>query len=184
MQQWGAVLSASLAGAVCDLRTRRIPNALTGPFFLAGAVWEACAHGWAGLGDGMVGCLLMAAPFVALFLFTPAGGGAGDAKLMGALGVWLGRSNGLVALMSVLAAGVVVGVAYAVARKRLRGVTLNLMILIYGILGLAGGRHKWSEAEQVLSSTQAMLPVPYGLSILAGVCLAMGIAVWKTGALS
>ena len=86
--QWGVVIGTALAAAVCDLRTRRVPNLLTGPIVLAGLAWGIWVGGWAGLADSVAGCLLLAIPYVLLFVF--AGGGAGDAKLMGAIGSrWL-----------------------------------------------------------------------------------------------
>ena len=96
--QWGVVLCVSLIGAITDLRSGRIPNFLTMPILLAGATWAVWLCGPAGLADALLGCLLLATPYVLLFVF--AGGGAGDAKLMGAIGAWLGVVNGLVALAS------------------------------------------------------------------------------------
>ena len=55
--QWGAVLGASLAAAVWDLRQRRIPNALTLPMLGAGLVYSAWVGGLSGaagsLADGV-----------------------------------------------------------------------------------------------------------------------------------
>ncbi len=71
--QWGAVIGASLAAAVFDMMQRRIPNRLTGPVFLGGLVWSLYACGWGGLRDAFAGGVLLALPFVVLFVC--AGGG-------------------------------------------------------------------------------------------------------------
>ncbi|MCX5772283.1 MAG: A24 family peptidase, partial [Candidatus Hydrogenedentes bacterium] len=81
--QWGAAVGASLAGAAFDLWTRRIPNRLTGPVLALGLVWALWVCGWGGLAESVLGCALLGAPFVVLWLYG--GGGAGDAKLMGAV---------------------------------------------------------------------------------------------------
>ena len=94
--QWGVVIGASLFAVVSDIRQRRIPNALTFPLLAVGLIWAACFGGLAGLLEALGACALLALPYVLLFIFV--GGGAGDAKLMGAIGAWLGLRYGLVAL--------------------------------------------------------------------------------------
>ena len=51
-------------------------------------------------------------------LFVFAGGGAGDAKMMGALGAWLGLANGVVALVAVALSGAVIGLGYALIKGK------------------------------------------------------------------
>ena len=82
--QWGIVIGASLIAAITDLHRRRIPNALTVPLLLFGLIKSTCLAGGSGLLESAGACFLLALPFVLLFIF--AGGGAGDAKLMGAIG--------------------------------------------------------------------------------------------------
>lgn len=101
------VATFTVVAAVWDLRTRRIPNSLTIPVFLAGWVFQGFDRGWAGLGDAALGFLV---GFGILFvLWVIGGGGGGDVKLMGALSVWLGfrltllvmiASTGLVLLIT------------------------------------------------------------------------------------
>ncbi|MBM4028430.1 MAG: prepilin peptidase [Planctomycetes bacterium] len=82
--QWGVVLGASLAAALTDLRNRRIPNRLTMPLALVGLAVAFYGGGWANLGAAGAAYLVLALPYILLFLL--AGGGAGDAKMMGATG--------------------------------------------------------------------------------------------------
>lgn len=176
---WVAVLCGSLVAAVCDVRTRRIPNWLTGPMFLAGIVWAAWQCGWAGVGDGLLGCLLLAIPFVFLFLL---GGGAGDAKLMGAIGVWLGVRNGVIALPAVVFAGALIGVIYAANQRRSGHVLVNLGSMVLGLLGMFRGHNPWNRPQDVMPGPDAMLKMPYGLSIFVGLCVtAAGVYAWRTG---
>lgn len=90
------VVSLALFTAVCavtDLRTRKIPNKLTLPAFVLGLAYQLAFHPhgdtiWLSLWDAAKAFSL---GFGALFiLWLIGGGGGGDAKLMGALSVWLG----------------------------------------------------------------------------------------------
>ncbi|MBD3672510.1 MAG: prepilin peptidase [Planctomycetaceae bacterium] len=73
---------------VSDLRTRQIPNGLNLAALILGLVFQYLSHGWEGLGNSGLGFVLGFGTFFVLWL--TGGGGGGDAKLMGALGVWLG----------------------------------------------------------------------------------------------
>ena len=82
------VFAFTLAAGISDLRTRRLPNWLTVPAFLAALVFHTATGGWTGLGQALGG---FAIGFGILFvLWLIGGGGGGDVKLMGALGAWLG----------------------------------------------------------------------------------------------
>ena len=171
--QWGAAIGASAAAAVCDVRFRKIPNRITGLCFLGGLIWAVTAAGLAGLADGLLGGAIMMLPYLVLFIF--AGGGAGDAKMMGALGMWLGTRNGTVALVAVAVSGAVLGVGYALSKKRSRLLLENLSQMGRAALSATAGGPLGSPATEVLlPPKEKMLPMPYGVAILVGVCLAAG----------
>ena len=175
--QWGVAIGAALLAAAFDVRTGRIPNWLTAGVFLAGIAWCAGTGGIAKVGDGLGACALIALPYVLLFLF--AGGGAADAKLMGALGVWLGIHNGIALLIAVLAAGAILGIGYAIAKQRLSNVVANISLILLGLKRVVVGRNSWSEATGLIPDSELMLKVPYGLSIFVGVCVAaIGELAW------
>lgn len=177
--QWGVVIGASLAAALFDAAWRRIPNLLTGPLVASGLAWSGIAAGWAGVTDAALAMVLLALPYVLLFLF--AGGGAGDAKLMGAIGAWLGLVNGMAVLLCVAGAGIVLGVAFAAARKQLGGALRNVALAVVGMaFALAGrsGRAGWHAAIVQVPDRGKM---PYGLAVFVGVCLAAGgVVLWKS----
>ena len=98
---------------VTDLRSRRVPNLLVGISFLAGMSFQLWAHGWAGLGTGAAGAGVALLLFGALFLLG--GMGAGDVKLMAAVGSWLGFQQTLVALAMTSILGGIMALAWAIA---------------------------------------------------------------------
>jgi prepilin peptidase CpaA len=167
--QWGAVFGACVLAGATDLRWRRIPNWLTGPLFVTGLIFGGSVNlsGWARLGDSVGATLLLAAPFIVLFVI--AGGGAGDAKMMGAIGAWLGVRSGGVVLLAVCLSGMVLGIGWAIVKGRSRGVFLNMFWMVMGLFYGALGRSRPSEVRSALPESRNMLLMPYGLAILVGV---------------
>jgi len=177
--QWVVVIGCCIAAAVTDLRSRRIPNVLTGPMFLAGLAWSLAVGGWSGLGDSALAALVLAIPYLVLFLI--AGGGAADAKLMAAVGAWLGFHEGVVALVCVCVCGAILGMGYAVIKKQSRGVLSNLALMVLSLVWMVMGRRPIKEVAAGFPDSKKMLTVPYGLAILTGVCVAAAgarLAVW------
>lgn len=173
--QWGAAIGASLAAAVCDIRTTRIPNWLTGPAAGLGLIYAACSGGWPGLGDSVAACLLVPLPYLVLFLLGQ--GGAGDAKLMGALGAWLGIADGLIVLCSVAAVGAAFALLRVLAHPQRRTLCSNLAssMYLYGI-ALMGGRKGLAiirtEPQDEANFDGRQVTIPYGAAVFVGVCLA------------
>ncbi len=98
-----ALLMVGIAG-VWDLRKGIIPNWLTLPGLLLGFGWHFARSGWTGLLFALGGAVLMAVFFLIPYLLG--GLGAGDLKLVLALGALLGPREGVqVALASAIAGG-------------------------------------------------------------------------------
>ena len=174
--QWGVVIGASLLAAVGDLCERRIPNALTFPLLIVGLIWAVWFGGLAGLAEAVGACALLALPYIFLFLFF--GGGAGDAKLMGAIGAWLGFRQGLTVLACVAIAGGILAIVKAIAQKRLKYLLTSVFVSFYGfILYLITHRTMKLADEQTDIKQPGDLDIPYGVAIFAGVCAGGGI-VW------
>ena len=176
---WAVVLGASLVAAVTDARARRIPNVLALPVLAAGLAHGALGGGWAGLGEAGAACLALALPYVLLFCF--AGGGAGDAKLMGALGAWLGLAWGAVTLVMVCLAGVALALAWSAAHRRLRPLLAGLSHLLRGAVLPFFGTGSLRDLPTLLPPTDDGDKLPYGLAIAAGTVLAFGGAWLRAG---
>lgn len=168
---WCVVLGTAAMAAISDMRTGRIPNALTMPVFLAGLLWSAYAGGAVGLSTALANAILLAFPCLILFLF--AGGGAGDVKLLGALGAWLGFHDTIVTMVCVAAAGVVCGIAYSFAQKRLVLLLAN-MHRILGSFAFAFTSRRVREGAALMPVEESMQPMPYGVAIAIGVWIAAG----------
>jgi len=122
-----ALLVAAASG--WDIGKRIIPNRLTVLAALAGIGYQGIVHGPAGLLWSLSGA---ATGFgVLLVLYVLKGIGAGDVKLFGALGAWVGPGMILqTAMYAVLLAGAV-GLVWALAsRWRIRGISFPFMIAV------------------------------------------------------
>ena len=101
------IAAVAVAAIACftDLRTRRIPNWLTFGAAAAALAFHASQNGASGLLMSVSGWALGVALFLPMFVLR--GLGAGDVKLLAALGAWLGpKAVMFVALYSTLAGGV------------------------------------------------------------------------------
>lgn len=163
----GALVSAGLAVA-WDLRQGRIPNRLTYGSLVLGLVLRVILGGWRGALDGLMAGLVGGGVFFLLFLVR--GMGAGDVKLMTAIGMWAGLRH-VVAIMLVTAiAGGILALGYMVARKRGLSTLRNVGALLrfHLVAGLA------PHPEINLENPQA-IRIPYALAIAAGTFYAYGM---------
>lgn len=83
-----AAVMTCVTGCVADVKTRRIPNLLTFGAAFAALVIHAATGGMSGVAQAGLGWLVGAALFFPLFALR--GMGAGDVKLLAAVGAWLG----------------------------------------------------------------------------------------------
>lgn len=129
MQIAGAVaLAVGFAACVTDVRERRIPNVLT----FGAAVAALLVHGLTGGSSALLqaagGWLLGTVLFLPFFLLG--GMGAGDVKLLAALGAWLGPSDAFwIAIYASLAGGVC-AIAVALGHGYLRTALSNVRSMV------------------------------------------------------
>ncbi len=133
------VIAATICLGACaeDLRRRRIPNWLT----LGGAV-AAVVFGFAtgGVLSGGLAVAGWAAGALLLFpVFALGGMGAGDVKLVAALGAWLGPVSALWIVLYAAVAGGVLAIIVSLAHGYLGAAFKNLWRLV-GFWRIAGLR--------------------------------------------
>jgi prepilin peptidase CpaA len=121
-------LAVACVACFTDLRSRRIPNVLTFGTAIGGVLFHAITGGVDGLLLAAAGCAI---GLVIFFVpFALGGLGAGDVKLLGALGTWLGPAAALwVALYAGIAGGVlalVVALSHGYLRRALSNISLLL----------------------------------------------------------
>ena len=162
--QWMVVCACAMVAAATDLRSRRIPNWLTFPMWFGGLALATFRYGVPGFADAFIGSMIVAAPYIALFIF--AGGGAGDAKIMAGIGAWLGMVNGVIALACVSLFGVAVAMIYAYTAQRTPPTVATASC---------------EDGEQLERPLSAPLAIPYGVPIFFGVAVsATGVLLWKS----
>jgi len=126
-----AVLLAVWAGWL-DWRSRRIPIWLTVPALLLGVALNTIVWRLPGTRAGLQGAglaLALLLPFVVL-----RGLGAGDWKLMGALGAFLGPHKLLVVLLGTILIAGLMAVVEMVRRRRVKQTLANLAVLIHAFV--------------------------------------------------
>jgi len=98
-----ATAAVLLIALVCDVRVGRIPNWLTFPAMAGGLTYHVCAEGAQGMAFSAGGLAVGLAVFVVFYLLG--GMGAGDVKLMAAVGALLGPKDALWSALATAAAG-------------------------------------------------------------------------------
>jgi len=147
-----------------DVRTRKIPNALTGSALLLGVLVRWALEGPAGAGNALASALVAGALLFPgwLLRFT----GAGDVKLMAAVGAWLGHPLSLLAALASLIAGGVIALVVAWRRGVLVQSFRNMFAL--GAMLLPGRL----GAERAMAVTSGVR-FPFAPAILAGAVFAL-----------
>jgi prepilin peptidase CpaA len=158
----GALLLSLVAGWT-DLRSRRIPNWLTVPALVLGVGLNVAASGWTGLKISLLGAGLglgLLLPFVVLRSL-----GAGDWKLAGALGAFVGAGI-LVDLLfvSVFVAGAM-ALVLVIYRRRVGQTLRNIGHLFASLLTF-----RMPGPEVSLDNPQSAR-VPYGVALALTVVL-------------
>jgi len=121
-------LGVALVACITDVRTRRIPNILTFGAAAAGLGAGAALNGTDGVLTASAGWGVGVAVF--FIPFALGGLGAGDVKLMAALGAWLGPGDALWLGVHTALAGGVAAIVVATARGYLRTAFANIWMLL------------------------------------------------------
>lgn len=159
-------LAVAVVACMCDVRSRRIPNVLTfGAALVAGAV-HLLLGGAAGIVVSIEGWLLGIALFFPFFALR--GLGAGDVKLLGALGAWLGPGSIVfVALYSTLAGGIVAVIVALRSRYLARALrNIKALVTFWMTVGL-------KPADGLTLASADAPRVAYAVPMLAGLVVTL-----------
>lgn len=157
-------LGSAAVACYTDLRSRCIPNWLTGAVVLLGLTVQTHNRGWEGSMDAVGGLLLCGAAFVVFYL--GGGMGAGDVKLIAAEGCLLGAQRSPELLFATALAGGALAFVLAIKKHCLGRTLKNVVSLMehHRQMGLT------PHAELNLRSESA-LRLPYAIAIAGGVVL-------------
>jgi prepilin peptidase CpaA len=156
-----AALIVGIAACVTDYRSRRIPNVLTfGASAAAFVFWAASAH-LAGLGFSVAGWVVGCVLFLPVFYLR--GMGAGDVKLLAALGAWVGPGTAVwIALYGAVAGGI-----FAVAVTLASGYFGTMFRNVWGLLMFWRIAGVQPHPELTLATAEGPR-LPYAFPITAG----------------
>ncbi len=143
------VMALLLGGLACvfDLRTRRIPNALTFGGAAVALLYAVASRGFDGLLASLEGWGVGLALFLPMFLLG--GMGAGDVKLLACLGAWVGPLGAFwVAIYSMLAGGVM-GIVVVLATGYARQAAANIWMLLnyWRVMGVSAASSELTLAN-------------------------------------
>jgi prepilin peptidase CpaA len=157
-----ATIPALIAGGI-DWRLRRIPNWLTVSTLVLGIGLNWFATGWAGTKESLLGAGLglgLLLPFVLIRSL-----GAGDWKLAGALGAFLGPSRMITVLLGTVLVAGLMAVVVIIWKKRVGQTLLNL-----GYLGAALFTLHLPGPEVSLDNPESS-KIPFGVAMAVAVVL-------------
>lgn len=164
------VVPALIAGWT-DWRTRRIPNWLTVSALLFGIALNGAVGRWQGAKEALLGAglgLALLLPFVLLRAL-----GAGDWKLVGALGAWLGPSR-LVAVLivAIFVAGIMAAILI-IWKKRIGRTLRNIAHLLVSLFTL----HR--PGPELSLDNPESAKVPFGVAVAFAVVFYVGAEGWR-----
>jgi prepilin peptidase CpaA len=153
-----------LPASVFDLRQRRIPNALTFPAMAAGIIYWSYLNGLDGFMHGSGGMLLGIGTLILFYLMGMMG--AGDVKLMGAVGSFLGPQGVVVAFLYSAIVGGLYALFVLARSKALKEAAGRYGMMIRGYVGT--GQLIYIPPEE-----GKLPPLCYGLAISLGTILSI-----------
>jgi prepilin peptidase CpaA len=170
---WAVALLVALWAGWLDWRFRRIPNWLTVSGFVLGLGISGVLFGWPGVKGGLEGAGIAIAVLIIPVILR--GIGAGDLKLMIALGACLGPWKFLnVLLASIFIAGIM-AIIEIVRRRRVKKTFGNLAVLIQAFATFGMG----ARESIVTLDDPGALRLPFGVAI----ALAMVLVVFANSSL-
>jgi len=166
---WFSVLAVTVVAAVIDFRTHKIPNWLTVPAVLSAILLRILLGGWAGAKASLEGVGLALVLLLPLVLLRALG--AGDWKLMGAVGAFLGPVMLLFILFgSIMASGLMAAVEMA-RTKRVEETFRNMIVLVRGFMSFGLRKN-----PQISLDNPRLLKLPFGVAVAASTAACFCVA--------
>jgi prepilin peptidase CpaA len=148
--------------AVYDIRFRRIPNWLVLTGLLLGLGINTSLFGWRGAKSSLLGAGLAFLIYFPLYLLR--GMGAGDVKLMAAIGSMVGAANWFGIFIITLLLGGVMAIILLLTRGKLLNSLSNIGFLL---MRVASFKAPYAREELDISSPRS-IKLPHGVAIAGG----------------
>jgi prepilin peptidase CpaA len=156
----------AIVGSVFDIKSRRVPNFVTAPAILLGLSMHFVLGGWGQLLNSLAAGLICGLVFLVFYL---AGGmGAGDVKLILAVGCMAGLSSIAYLLVLTAISGGVMAIGLALLRGRLQQTIMNV-----AVLASHHSREGLQPHPDLNISNAQTLRLPYAMAIAAGSMLTL-----------
>jgi prepilin peptidase CpaA len=152
-----------LSAAVWDLRNRRIPNALSLAGIVAGVSLNSFLYGFSGLRRSLSGLALALFLYVLLWLIRAVG--AGDAKLMAAVGSLVGPGDWVAIFLITAILGAAIGMVLIVQQRRVRKTFDNVFFILSELRHL---RAPYLAREELSVKSGKAFTLPHAVSIALG----------------
>ena len=149
--------------AVFDIRSRRIPNWLVLAGLVVGVGWNVYASGWSGLLRAAEGLGLGFILYFPLYLIRARG--AGDVKLLAAVGAVVGPGNCLWIFLLTAVLGGAIALILLMFRGRMRKTLFNVGMIIQDLLHF---RAPYRSSDELDVTTTKGLRLPHGAMIAVG----------------
>ena len=149
------------AAALADVRTRTIPNRLTFPALLLGLAVHGALAGAGGLGSSLAGMAVAGLVLLPGWLFRWMG--AGDVKLMAAVGAWLAWPQAPIAVLASLVMGGVISLIVAVRHGMLRQALTGAAVIGAAVMA----------RSPVMPQATTGVRFPFALAVFAGSTFAL-----------
>ena len=166
------LLLVAFMAAIFDMRSRRIPNWVSVGGVALGLALNTFLYGIPGLKSSALSLLIGFGIYFVLYAVRAMG--AGDVKLMGAVGAIVGRWQNWMGIFIVTAViGGAAALALSISRGRLRRTLWNVRYLLNEMVH---GRAPYVRHEELDVRSSKALRLPHGAVIFAGIVIFLAMA--------
>jgi prepilin peptidase CpaA len=168
---WYLAIALTLLAAWTDARTRKIPNWLTVSGALVGIAINSYFRGWQGAKASLEGTALALVVLLPLVLLRALG--AGDWKLMGAVGAFVGPVLFVFILVGTIFVSGAMAIVQMTRTHRVVETFRNMVVLVKGFVNFG-----FRPNPKISLDNPASLKLPFGVAVAASTLLCYAAARW------
>lgn len=169
----GVMVPGILWASWIDYKERRVPNWLNAGLAVAGLIAQVHCFGVAGLQSGLLGLAVGFAVLIGPWLMH--GMGAGDVKLMMAIGCWLGPWLTFVSFAVGAVVGGIIAVTMILSTGRMWYAYANLATIAQKVSSKSTVFSEFGSAKSFGESSQLL---PYGVPLTIGTLIVFFGQTW------